>query len=461
MRPSSGRCSGPAPSPRWAERPPDEVRGRAGRPRAARAHPPSAALVDGRRGRSTRSGTSSPGTSPTRRMPRARRVVAPRRRGAGGSRRRPATGSRTSPRSSPTTTPRRSTSRSRSATTRSPRSCGPPALRFLLLAGKRALGLDLPVALGLLERALALAPAGHPDRATVLEPYGDGLSHDGRYRDAVAAYEEAIDLFRSAGQIRAAGAVMGKLARDLRVHGRSALSDLTARGRRPAGAARSHAGARHRSPPARHLATSSHRGSRRRSPASIERSPSAERASSPASATRSSSGPRSPAGAASRGVAMGDLAGADEVERGDRDPDRGRRRPVGHGFRINLAIVTRQLRSRTRSDGRLEDALAFGRARGLRADLAWLEMGILQARYDLGEHDRLLADFAATRRASSRRRERRRSSWTCACVDAPRRRPARSGPRRRAAGLDRADGATHRGRGEPERRTRHGQPRPG
>src|SRR6185436_7937838 len=51
-----------------------------------------------------------------------------------------------------------------------------PALRFLLLAGERALDLDVSAALGLLERALELAPAGHPERPRVLRLYGRAIN---------------------------------------------------------------------------------------------------------------------------------------------------------------------------------------------------------------------------------------------------------------------------------------------
>ena len=123
------------------ERPLDEVTRRS----TASPNASSSACSLARRSRtsaSTRSGTSSPGTSPTRRMPRARRSS----RHVAAARwidRRQATASRTSPRSSPTTTSRPWISRPRSATRRSPTELRPEALRFLLLAGQRTLGLDI------------------------------------------------------------------------------------------------------------------------------------------------------------------------------------------------------------------------------------------------------------------------------------------------------------------------------
>ena len=54
-----------------------------------------------------------------------------------------------------------------------------PALKFLSLAGERALGLDTAAALANLERALALAPPGHPERPEALARFGEA-AHAGR-----------------------------------------------------------------------------------------------------------------------------------------------------------------------------------------------------------------------------------------------------------------------------------------
>ena len=54
-----------------------------------------------------------------------------------------------------------------------------PALRFLTLAGERALGLDTAAALSNLERALALAPGGHPERAEALARFGEAAFQAG------------------------------------------------------------------------------------------------------------------------------------------------------------------------------------------------------------------------------------------------------------------------------------------
>ncbi len=269
----------------------------------------------------------------------------------------------------------------------------PSALRFLVLAGKRSLGLDLPVALGLLERALALVPSGHPDRAMVLAPYGDGLSHDGRYRDAVAAHEEALDLFRSGGEIRAAGAVMGKLARDYENMGdpryrnlRREAADLL----EPLGPTPELATILQR------LATSDAVDSRfEEALVGLDRAL-AIGASSAYPNERDALIFRATI-AGWRGIArasMGDVTGTDEVEQAIATLTAAGDGKTAMSFRINLSIVIASFAPAPEVMSRLEDALTFGRARGLRADLAWLEIGILQGRYDLGEHDRLLADFA-------------------------------------------------------------------
>ena len=87
-----------------------------------------------------------------------------------------------------------------------------PALGFLTLAGDRALGLDTAAALSNLERALALAPEGHPERPEALARFGEAAYQAGRFSQAAEALEEAIASFRSAGDRPAAAHAMGTLA---------------------------------------------------------------------------------------------------------------------------------------------------------------------------------------------------------------------------------------------------------
>ena len=86
-----------------------------------------------------------------------------------------------------------------------------PALKFLSLAGERALGLDTAAALANLERALALTPEGHPERPEALARFGQAAMQAGRYAEAAKALEEAIAAFRSVGEIPAAARAMGTL----------------------------------------------------------------------------------------------------------------------------------------------------------------------------------------------------------------------------------------------------------
>ena len=88
-----------------------------------------------------------------------------------------------------------------------------PALRFLTLAGERALGLDTSAALANLERALALAPAGHPDRPRVLARFGEAAQYAARFAEAAAALDEAIDAYRAVGDLPAAATAMTLLSR--------------------------------------------------------------------------------------------------------------------------------------------------------------------------------------------------------------------------------------------------------
>jgi class 3 adenylate cyclase/tetratricopeptide (TPR) repeat protein len=86
-----------------------------------------------------------------------------------------------------------------------------PALRFLSLAGERALGLDTAAALSNLERALALAPEGHPGRPEALARFGEAAFQAGHFAEAADALEEAITAFRARGDLPAAARGMGTL----------------------------------------------------------------------------------------------------------------------------------------------------------------------------------------------------------------------------------------------------------
>ena len=88
-----------------------------------------------------------------------------------------------------------------------------PALRFLTLAGERALGLDTAAALASFERALTLTPEGHPQRAAALAWFGEAAFQAGRFGEARDALEEAIDAFPRAGDRRGAAQAITTLTR--------------------------------------------------------------------------------------------------------------------------------------------------------------------------------------------------------------------------------------------------------
>ncbi len=87
-----------------------------------------------------------------------------------------------------------------------------PALRLLSVAGERALGLDTDAALASLDRALALAPIDHPERAGALARFGEAAFQAGRHVEATAALEEAVGVFRARGDLLSAARAMGTLS---------------------------------------------------------------------------------------------------------------------------------------------------------------------------------------------------------------------------------------------------------
>ncbi len=79
------------------------------------------------------------------------------------------------------------------------------ARRYLALAGERALALDVASAEASLSRALAFAPSGHPERASLLERWAQAAQQQGRLEEAKAALEEAIALYKEQDEPIAAG----------------------------------------------------------------------------------------------------------------------------------------------------------------------------------------------------------------------------------------------------------------
>jgi class 3 adenylate cyclase/tetratricopeptide (TPR) repeat protein len=90
-----------------------------------------------------------------------------------------------------------------------------PTLRFLTLAGERALGLDTGIALESFERARALTPPGHPGRPMVLARFAEAAHQAGRNAEAREALEEAADAFTERGDLPGAAAATATLAKVL------------------------------------------------------------------------------------------------------------------------------------------------------------------------------------------------------------------------------------------------------
>jgi class 3 adenylate cyclase/tetratricopeptide (TPR) repeat protein len=86
------------------------------------------------------------------------------------------------------------------------------AIRYLGLAGERALGLDVDQAEQTLARALELCPPGHPDRARTLERWAQAALSQNRLQEARTAREEVLVLYREQGDALAAGRSLNRLS---------------------------------------------------------------------------------------------------------------------------------------------------------------------------------------------------------------------------------------------------------
>jgi class 3 adenylate cyclase/tetratricopeptide (TPR) repeat protein len=84
-------------------------------------------------------------------------------------------------------------------------------VRYLALAGERAISLDVELAERHLARALELAPADDPTRASLLERWAQAAQQRGRMQEARQAFEEAVDLYRKQGRSLPAGRVLRHL----------------------------------------------------------------------------------------------------------------------------------------------------------------------------------------------------------------------------------------------------------
>ena len=84
-------------------------------------------------------------------------------------------------------------------------------VRYLALAGERALSLDIEQAERQLGRALELCPEDAPERASLLERWAQAAQQRGRLQDARQAFGDALELYRDQRDPVAAGRVLTRL----------------------------------------------------------------------------------------------------------------------------------------------------------------------------------------------------------------------------------------------------------
>jgi class 3 adenylate cyclase/tetratricopeptide (TPR) repeat protein len=104
----------------------------------------------------------------------------------------------------------------------------PAALRFLVMAGDRALGLNVGRAQAHYSEALELVPSGQRARPAVLLKWAETARQTGRIADAVRALEEAVDGFQALGDRVAAGRAMGILSSVLNTSGSQRHANVAA-----------------------------------------------------------------------------------------------------------------------------------------------------------------------------------------------------------------------------------------
>ncbi len=102
------------------------------------------------------------------------------------------------------------------------------AIHYLVLAGERALPLDVASAEGHLARALDLSPPGHFQRGSLLERWAHAAQQQARLQEARSALEEALALYRERDERVAAGRVLTALANVLTRLGDSRHEDAIA-----------------------------------------------------------------------------------------------------------------------------------------------------------------------------------------------------------------------------------------
>jgi class 3 adenylate cyclase/tetratricopeptide (TPR) repeat protein len=100
------------------------------------------------------------------------------------------------------------------------------ARRWLTLAGDRALALDVEQAVRFYSRALALSPEGDGERGALLVRVADAERQAGRYEESAAAFKKGVETLRAQGDRRAAGraaALHANVLRHMNVAGAEAI----------------------------------------------------------------------------------------------------------------------------------------------------------------------------------------------------------------------------------------------
>ena len=111
-----------------------------------------------------------------------------------------------------------------SATGQSTEELEPQMARFLLMAGERAMGLDVARAVGYFRRALGFLPPGHPQRGEALARLSEAAYEAGGYGESERLIREAIEEFRGRGDLVSVGGAMAWLAFSASVVGGSERS---------------------------------------------------------------------------------------------------------------------------------------------------------------------------------------------------------------------------------------------
>jgi class 3 adenylate cyclase/tetratricopeptide (TPR) repeat protein len=93
------------------------------------------------------------------------------------------------------------------------------ALRFLTLAGDRAIGIDVEAAERHYAKALELTAGDHPNRPGLLVRHAEALRQRGRFSEAARNLEAAITSFRNRGEVLEMAGAMGRYANVLPVLG--------------------------------------------------------------------------------------------------------------------------------------------------------------------------------------------------------------------------------------------------